>query len=180
MSPRLFVIVGLVGVVVGCERPGVMAQNALLGAEPASVDFGILSPGESARRSVALVNRGSAAVTISRLAVRDVVGFSVVSAPTRVEAGGSSVLELAFTAPAAEGVASTVVFVESDASNAPTLEIPITARTLAQTTRTDAGQVIDAGVDAGVVIDAGVDAGVVIDAGVDAVVVIDEIGRAHV
>ncbi|MFZ5443356.1 MAG: choice-of-anchor D domain-containing protein, partial [Myxococcota bacterium] len=161
----------------GCNDNRLVSGGGRLSARPGSLDFGDVAFGTTVDQVLTLSNTGNATVTFERLSIADAeLGFSLVTLPTTLASGAETTLTVRWLAPGALGSASTKLLIESDAENAPVLEVPLVGRAHAPSPdagREDAG-LTDAGVaDAGVadagVTDAGVtDAGVTDAGGIDA------------
>jgi len=96
-----------------------VTETRLLGASPASLNFGSINVGSSGSASVTLTNNGNSNVTISSVTVTG-AGFSAsgVTAGTALTPSQSVALDIAF-APAAAGSVSGSVTVTSNATNSP-------------------------------------------------------------
>ena len=150
----------------GCGDPQIRSASGQLFARPGALDFGAVPAGGQTQRIVSLENQGTGEVHLSRVWLLDAsAGFSVVSAPSTVGAGLSAEVTIALLAPGAAGSLTTSLFVDSDAANAPSIEVPLVVRIEGAL---DAGPRFDAGADAGPRLDAGADAGPRLDAGTDA------------
>lgn len=162
----------------GCQCGDVRLGNVLsrLDLDPESIDFGSVLVGEEAVRAVTLTNSSSVTLTIDglRLGGEAPEPFSVIpsTGPLTLRAGASQSLDVIY-APTRHGSHAARLIIQSGASNAPEVLVPLAGNTgsAPRLPGEDAGVVpVDAGtapVDAGARVDAGpsVDAGPVPDAG---------------
>ncbi len=126
----------LVGVATSCSNDRVSTARSDIAAEPGSLDFGSVVQHQRQTLKLTLANRGTAALSVSALEIvrEDLAGqFQLPGhpqVPFTVEAGGSHGIEVSFDSPASEGIHWGTLSITSDAQNAPTLEVPLSGRTL--------------------------------------------------
>ncbi len=125
----LFVLTLAAALLGACECGSIRTEIARgqLETSPASLDFGTAATGLPEERTVTLFNQGQVEVLISSVTVTGEAAaqFSAkVPQSLRVEAGGSLQLTVAYS-PTAVGNHSARLFIESDASNAPELLVPL-------------------------------------------------------
>ena len=103
---------------------GVGVTPGVVGANPASMDFGAVQLGANLTKSETLTNSGGSTVNISQ-ATASGAGFSITgfNVPTTLNAGQSLTFNVAFT-PQASGAASGSIVISSNGSS-PTVSIPL-------------------------------------------------------
>ncbi len=114
----------------GCQCGGVKTNNAQpsIEATPQSLDFGTSTPDVAVEKTVSLLNQGQAELVISSIAIagESASQFSVIQPQSlRVESGGSLSVTLTYR-PSGAGNHAARLMIESDASNAPELVVPLT------------------------------------------------------
>jgi hypothetical protein len=129
---------------------GVAAAAPQLAVSPASLDFGTVTVGQSATRTLTISNGGAAPLSATlTLGPGSSAGFSFTPATATVAAGGSQAVTVTY-APAAAGAASgSIVIASNDPAN-PSVSVGLTATASAVTapaialdpTSIDFGQVI--------------------------------------
>jgi len=139
----------------GCAcGTGLSVTDGLLEVTPASVDFGEVGRGATARQVVSLRNAGAAVLHVTSGTAP--VGFEVMGLETGVDLEPGAKATVTVTAvTTSEGTHTASLVLETDARATPEVLVPLVVKVL--------GAGIDAGVDGGA--DAGVDGGA--DAGVD-------------
>src|SRR6478672_7690795 len=120
LGALLFVVV-----LASCDRSGAKKNLARISADPAALDFGTRMPGESSTLKVKLTNTGEAELHFSSTnIVNDArAAFSLGASPDRLAIGDSVELTVTYSAPLAEGVDGAALDIESDADNAPQLQV---------------------------------------------------------
>jgi len=101
------------------------ASPAVLGSNPASLNFGTVTIGTNQTISETLTNSGGSSATISQVSISG-TGFTLngIAAPVTLNAGQSTTFNVGFT-PSASGTASGNITITSTASD-PTLTISLT------------------------------------------------------
>jgi hypothetical protein len=97
---------------------GVLPPSGQLTLNPASLDFGDVTVGNSSTQTVTLTNSGTASLTISQADLTG-TGFSVNSILLTLAAGQTTTFDVTF-APTSSGSASGSLSLISDAANSPT------------------------------------------------------------
>jgi hypothetical protein len=103
---------------------GVGVTPGMVGANPASIDFGAVQLGANLTKSETLTNSGGSTVNISQVTASG-AGFTItgINVPTTLNAGQSLTFNVAF-APQASGAASGSIVISSNGSSA-TVSIPL-------------------------------------------------------
>ena len=91
-------------------------QTRVIAIEGGSVDFGRVTLGSSFDRTIRIFNYGNATLTLSGLSGPHASVMKTIGANTSIPAGGSSVVTITFTPPAAQTYSGTLT-VNSDATS---------------------------------------------------------------
>jgi hypothetical protein len=131
-SLRVLVLYVFILLCLGGEALSAATKTRVLQASPSSVSFGGVSLGTTANASVSLVNKGTAAVKISKINVSG-KAFSVGgegNLPISIAAGGEDTFNVVFS-PTAKGAASAHLTITSNASANETIVVGLSGTGIA-------------------------------------------------
>ncbi len=110
--------------------PATQRTHSSIAVEPLALDFGLLEGGQSKVLSVKVSNTGPTDLIISGATLRNDArsAFSVSELAASIAPGGSAAVQITYRAPDAEGPDGALWVIESDADNAPELDVSLTGR----------------------------------------------------
>src|SRR5687767_26288 len=118
-------------VTLGCpDRDSTQRSRARLSVDPPAIDFGRHAPGARGTAKLTLKSEGTQEVTIHSITVTADArsAFSIGTAPAKIGVGEQVQLDVFYDAPAAEGADGATLVIESDAENAPRIQVSLAAR----------------------------------------------------
>ncbi len=109
---------------ISLSATGVAAAVPAIGVNPTSLNFGVVTIGQTKDMTITVSNTGTAQLTVSALAAS--TGFLVTApvAPVNIALGGSSIVTVRFVPPTAFAVTGTLVITSNDPKN-PTLIVSL-------------------------------------------------------
>ncbi len=113
-----------------CGTTAVSSSHLAISAAPQALDFGSQTAGTQSSKSFTLRNDGVGTLAIAAVTLTgDTRGaFAVGATPKTLSGGSSAVVQVTYSAPAAEGADGATLHVSSNADNAPDLALSLSAR----------------------------------------------------
>ncbi len=132
MSISRLVVLLPAALLAACGTTAVSNSHLAISATPQALDFSSQTAGTQSSKTFTLRNDGVGTLSITAVTVTgDTRGaFAVGATPKTLSGGSSAVVQVTYTAPAAEGPDGASLHISSNADNAPDLAISLSARSV--------------------------------------------------